>query len=246
MRNVKMTVAYDGTNYHGFQVQNRTGLKTVQNELESVLHTLTGEKVRVIGSGRTDAGVHARGQVINFFSSTKIPPDRFPLAMNSLLPRDIVVWEAQDVSPGFHARFSAKNKTYRYAIYNYRHLSPFWRLYAYHVPVPLDKEKMSLAAGYFLGTHDFSAFCAQDARVANHVRTIFEFMVEQKGPLIFLTVTADGFLYNMVRIMAGTLLEIGMNKRQPESVPLLLQSGERKQAGMTLPPQGLCLMKVEY
>jgi tRNA pseudouridine38-40 synthase len=241
-----MTVAYDGTNYHGFQVQNRTGLKTIQGELEAALYILTGEKVKVIGSGRTDAGVHARGQVINFLTSTRIPPERFPLAMNSLLPRDIVVWEAQDVSPGFHARFSAKSKTYRYTIYNDRHLSPFWRLYAYHVPVPLDKEKMSLAAGLFLGTHDFSAFCAQDARVANHVRTIFEFMVEQKGPLIFLTVTADGFLYNMVRIMAGTLLEIGMNKRQPESVPLLLQSGERKQAGMTLPPQGLCLMKVEY
>jgi tRNA pseudouridine38-40 synthase len=246
MRNIKMVLAYDGTHYHGFQVQNRTVLPTIQGELEKAVNTLTGEKATVYGSGRTDAGVHARGQVINFFSNTRIPVERFPLAMNSLLPRDITVWEAEEASADFHARFGAKKKTYRYTIYNDRHLSPFWRHYSYHVPASLDVERIAEGATHFLGAHDFHAFCAKDTAVKDYVRTIYECRVEKKGPLLRLTVTGDGFLYNMVRIMTGTLLEIGEKKREAGSIPELLQAGERRLTGMTVPPQGLCLWSVEY
>lgn len=246
MRNIRMTLSYDGTAYHGFQVQNRTGLATIQGELEEALKVLTGEKTAVYGSGRTDAGVHARAQVINFFSNTRIPAERFPLAVNSVLPHDIVVMEALDVPPDFHARFCAKRKTYCYIIYNDRHHSPFWRNYSYHVPVDLDIKKMSEGAAHFLGAHDFSAFCAKNTSVEDFVRNVYECRVEKKGPLLCLTVTGDGFLYNMVRIMTGTLLEIGENKRSPDDIPRLLLTGDRTQAGRTVPPHGLCLWSVEY
>ncbi|MFZ5754000.1 MAG: tRNA pseudouridine(38-40) synthase TruA, partial [Bacillota bacterium] len=210
MRNIKLVLAYDGTNYHGFQKQNNTRLKTIQGTLEDALRVLTKEEVKVIGSGRTDAGVHAQGQVVNFLSHTTIPPERFPLALNSVLPSDIVVWEAEDVPQEFHARFDAVKKTYRYTIYNDRHLSPFWRYFAYHVPVPLDIERMSVAAREFQGTHDFRGFCAKDTAVKDFVRTIYTCQVEKEGPLVTITVTGDGFLYNMVRIMTGTLIEVGL------------------------------------
>lgn len=241
-----MVLAYDGTNYHGFQVQNRTGLKTIQGELEKALRILTNEQVTVNGSGRTDAGVHAQGQVINFRSSSAIPAERFPLAINSLLPRDIVVWQAQDAAEDFHARYSAKKKTYCYTIYNTRYSSPFWRYYALHVPVYLDLDAMKRGAEIFLGTHDFSAFCAKDSAVADHIRTVYECSIQQEGPLVRLFVTGNGFLYNMVRIMMGTLLEIGQDKQKPEDLRQILAGGERKDAGMTLPPKGLCLCSVEY
>ena len=246
MRNIRMTLSYDGSAYHGFQVQNRTGLATIQGELEQALKTLTGADTAVYGSGRTDAGVHARAQVINFFTAARIPAERFPLAVNSVLPRDIVAWEAADVPPDFHARFSATKKTYRYTIYNDRHHSPFWRHYSYHVPVRLDTEQMAAGASHFPGTHDFSAFCAKNTSVQDYVRTIYECRLERKGPLLCLTVTGDGFLYNMVRIITGTLLEIGENKRSPDDIPQLLCSGDRTQAGRTVPPHGLCLWSVEY
>lgn len=246
MRNIKMTLSYDGTNYHGFQVQNRTGLKTIQGTLEKALSLLTKEEISVIGSGRTDAGVHARGQVINFTSQSRIPAERFPLAVNSVLPADIVVWEARDVEPAFHARFQAIRKTYQYKIYNESYFSPFWRHYAYHVPVSLDLEGMAHGAASFLGTHDFRGFCAKDTAVQNFVRTIYSFTIEKEGPIIKFSVTGDGFLYNMVRIMVGTLLEIGLRKRNPQEIPSLLAAGDRRLAGTTIPPQGLYLISVEY
>lgn len=246
MRNIKMVLAYDGTQYHGFQVQNRTGLRTVQEELEKAIYTLTGEKVNVYGSGRTDAGVHAQGQVINFMSNTRIPEEKIAFAINSVLPRDIVVWQAQDVPSDFHARFSVKKKTYCYSIYNAKHFSPFWRHYAYHVPVELDIDKMSQGANRFIGEHDFSAYCAKNTAVVDHVRTIYDFRIEKDDALLKFIVTGNGFLYNMVRIMAGTLLEVGENKRSSEDISILFESKERKDAGMTLPPQGLCLWSVEY
>lgn len=246
MRNVKMTLAYDGTRYHGFQIQKGTGLMTIQEKLETALFTLTQEETAVTGSGRTDAGVHAEGQVINFLTKSSIPPERFPLAANSLLPPDIVVWKAEDVAPEFHARFDAKGKTYRYTIYNDRHLSPFWRFYAYHVPVQLDLEKMVQASGLFLGTHDFRGFCAKDTAVKDFVRTIFKCDVVKEGPLLSISIKGSGFLYNMVRIMVGTLLEVGQGKRDPQEIGVLLNERERKLSGATLPPQGLCLCEVEY
>jgi len=246
MRNIMMTLAYDGTFYHGFQKQKGTALKTVQQELETALGILSAEEVTVYGSGRTDAGVHAEGQVINFHTTSRIPVERFPLAVNSLLPRDIVVSEARDVTEDFHARYSAKRKTYRYTIYNAPYLSPFWRHYAYHVPVSLDAGRMETAAASFLGAHDFRGFCAKDTAVTDFTRTIYSCSVEKHGPLLIISVEGDGFLYNMVRIMAGTLLEIGQNKREIDNIAFLLKKGDRKQAGMTLPPQGLCLYSVGY
>lgn len=241
-----MVVAYDGIRYHGFQAQNRTGLKTVQGELEQALETLTGEEISIIGSGRTDAGVHAWGQVVNFRSGTRIPEEKVPFALNSILPRDITVREAEDVPEDFHARYSAKKKTYCYTVYNDRHMSPFWRQYAWHVPVGLDAGNMRAAAAEFIGEHDFTAFCANNTEDGNYVRRIYAFTVETQGPLVRFTVTGSGFLWNMVRIMTGTLLEVGKGKRSPEDITALLLAKERRRAGMTLPPQGLCLQEVIY
>jgi len=246
MRNIKLTIAYDGTEFHGFQIQTGTGLKTIQGTLEKVLSILTKEQITVIGAGRTDAGVHARGQVVNFFSNTRIPVERFPVAVNSLLPASIVVREAEEVGPDFHARFQAIRKTYCYTIFNEQIMDPFWRFYAYHVPVPLDIAAMEKACAFFLGRHDFRGFCASDTAVKDFVRTIEACSLKQDGPLIRLTVTGDGFLYNMVRIMAGTVLEVGKKKRGAEEIPELLQEGRRAAAGATLPPWGLCLLSVEY
>jgi tRNA pseudouridine38-40 synthase len=246
MRNIKMSIAYEGTHYHGFQIQNRTELKTVQGELEKALNILTGEKINVYGSGRTDAGVHALGQVINFNTISRIPEEKFALAINSVLPRDIVVWQAVEASPEFHARFWAKKKTYCYTIYNDRHFSPFWRHYAFHVPMELDFENLLLGAKCFIGEHDFSAFSANNTLIKDRVRTIYDLRVEKEGPLIKFVVTGNGFLYNMVRIMAGTLLEIGERKRDPEDIAAIIASKDRRAAGMTLPPQGLCLHSVIY
>ncbi len=246
MRNIKLTLSYDGGGYHGFQKQKGTGLPTIQEELEKALSILAQESIAVIGSGRTDAGVHAKGQVANFKSSMRIPAERLPLALNSLLPRDIVVFKAEDVSCDFHARYDAKRKTYCYTIYNDSCLSPFWRRYAYHVPGKLKLEEMSAAARFFLGEHDFHGFCAKDTAVKDFVRTIDECSVKKDDEIIRIIVAGDGFLYNMVRIMVGTILEIGKGKRKPQDVAYLLQKGVREEAGMTLPSCGLCLQKVEY
>lgn len=246
MRNIKLTLAYDGTNYHGFQVQRGTGLKTIQGTLEKALSILTKEETPVIGSGRTDAGVHARGQVVNFFSNSRIPVERFPLAINSLLPSSIVVREAEEVPADFHARFSAKRKTYCYTLYNDRVMDPFWRYYAYHVPVELDGAEMSKACVLFRGKHDFRGFCASDTTVKNFVRTIYACSLAKEDKLWRFTVTGDGFLYNMVRIIGGTLLEVGQGKHPAEEITALLKKRERKAAGITLPSQGLCLLSVDY
>ncbi|MGB9804947.1 tRNA pseudouridine(38-40) synthase TruA [Desulfofundulus sp.] len=248
MRNIKLTIAYDGTNYHGFQEQRGTGLVTVQEVLEKCLTRLAGREIRVIGAGRTDAGVHARGQVVNFDAcGWPIPTERIVLALNGVLPGDIAALKAEEVSPEFHARYSALAKTYRYTIYNSRIPSPFWRLYSYFVPRPLDVEAMSEAAKKLLGTHDFSSFQAAGSPVRNTVRTLFDVDVFREGDeLVHLTFRGNGFLYNMVRIMAGTLIEVGLGKRDPDDIPFILAARDRTQAGPTVPPGGLCLERVEY
>lgn len=246
MRNIKLTVAYDGTLYHGFQKQRGTGLSTIQESLEQALSLLTQEEITVHGSGRTDAGVHAFGQVVNFQSQTQIPVEKLPLAVNSILPRDIRVLDCENVEQGFHARFAAKRKTYCYKLYNGRHMSPFWRLYAFHVPIKLDVAKMQEAAESFIGTHDFQGFCAKEAVVTDFTRTVFDCQVRQADEMITFQVTGNGFLWNMVRIMMGTILEIGAGKRTPDDVPMLLTAGERTLSGMTVPPHGLYLVSVEY
>jgi len=248
LRNIKLTIAYDGTNYHGFQEQRGTGLLTVQEVLEKCLYRLAGREIRVTGAGRTDAGVHARGQVVNFNAcGWNIPTERIVLALNGMLPADIAALKAEDVEPQFHARFSALAKTYRYTIYNSRIPSPFWRLYSYFVPRPLDVEAMARAAKKLEGTHDFAAFQAAGSPVKNTVRTLYSVDVCREGEeLIHLIFRGNGFLYNMVRIMVGTLVEVGLGKREPDDIPDILASRDRTRAGPTAPPGGLCLERVEY
>ncbi|TYO93814.1 tRNA pseudouridine(38-40) synthase TruA [Desulfallas thermosapovorans] len=247
MRNIKLTVAYDGTNYHGFQEQRGTGLATIQETLEQCLGRLARRRVQVIGAGRTDSGVHARGQVVNFDASGwPIPVERIPLALNGLLPGDIVVTQAREVEENFHARICARSKTYRYTIWNSGIPSPFHRLYSCFWPVSLDAEAMSAACTYLEGTHDFKCFQASGATVKTTVRTLYQARVIREGPVIHFVFNGDGFLYNMVRIMAGTLLQVGMGKIKPESIKTLIESRKRALAGPTLPPQGLCLERVEY
>ncbi|WP_307400832.1 tRNA pseudouridine(38-40) synthase TruA [Desulfofundulus luciae] len=248
MRNIKLTIAYDGTNYHGFQEQRGTGLVTIQEVLEKCLRRLAGREIRVTGAGRTDAGVHARGQVVNFDAcGWSIPTDRIVLALNGMLPRDIAALKAEEVGPEFHARYSALAKTYRYTIYNSRIPSPFWRLYSHFVPRPLDVEAMAQAAQKLVGTHDFASFQAAGSPIKNTVRTLFAVDVFREGiELVHLTFRGNGFLYNMVRIMVGTLIEVGLGKRDPDDIPAILAARDRTRAGPTAPPEGLCLERVEY
>ena len=247
MRNIKMTVAYDGTSYHGFQEQRGTGLPTVQGELESSLAELAGRNVQVIGSGRTDAGVHARGQVVNFNAAGwNIPAERIPLALNGVLPEDMAVLDAMEVPEDFHARFSATAKEYRYKIHNSRIPDPFLRRYSFFFPRLLDIDSIRRESELLLGKHDFSAFKAEGTPVKTAVRTLYDIRIDQKGDIIYLFFRGDGFLYNMVRIMVGTLLEIGLYKHPPGALSGILSSKDRTRAGFTAPPQGLCLMKVFY
>lgn len=247
MKNIKLTLAYDGTNYHGFQEQRGTGLLTIQEVLESSLSTLAKSPIQVIGAGRTDAGVHALGQVVNFRSDRwPIPVAKIHLAMNALLPSDIKIIKAEEVPLDFHARFSARAKTYCYSIYNHRVLSPFHRLYCYHEPRKLDLKAMQEGAQYLLGSHDFKSFQAQGTPVKDTIRTIFRAEIVKELPLMHLYLRGNGFLYNMVRIITGTLLGIGIGKIKPEDIPRIIQARNRTLAGPTAPPQGLCLREVEY
>ncbi|MEW6545988.1 MAG: tRNA pseudouridine(38-40) synthase TruA [Bacillota bacterium] len=245
-RNVKLVVQYDGTAYAGFQRQK--GLPTVQEELEKALAACCGEPVRVIGAGRTDAGVHARGQVVNFFTRGTIPTERIPWALAALLPEDIVVTQAEEVPPSFHARFSARGKVYSYSFWVAPFPSPFWRRYALHVRAPLDREAMERAAATLLGRHDFRAFRGEGSAVRSTVRTLRHLAVQDvpDTPLLRLVAEADGFLYHMMRTLAGTLLEVGRGRIPPEQVEQALRSGDRTLAGPTLPPHGLCLEQVLY
>jgi len=247
MRNIKLTLAYDGTNYHGFQEQRGTGLATIQETIEGCLGVLAGRRVQVFGAGRTDAGVHARGQVVNFDAGDwGIPTGKIPLALNGILPYDIAVLEALEAPDHFHARFSARAKEYRYVIHNARVPDPFLRRYSYFFPKPLDMENMKAAAVLLNGRHDFTAFKAQGTPVKSTVRTLYDIRIEASAGILQLVFRGDGFLYNMVRIIVGTLLEVGLNKYPPGEVAAILNSGDRKRAGPTAPPWGLCLINVDY
>jgi len=247
MRNIKITLAYDGCAYHGFQEQRGTGLATVQETLEGCLEKLAGRRVQVAGSGRTDTGVHARGQVVNFDAANwGIPTVKIPLALNGVLPEDIAVLDALDVPDDFHARFSARSKEYRYVIHNNRVPDPFLRRYSYFFPKTLDVESMREAAVLIAGRHDFAAFKSEGTPVKSTVRTLYGIDIRLSGEIIEIFFRGDGFLYNMVRIIVGTLLEVGLNKYPPGEVSTILSSGDRSRAGPTAPPQGLCLLSVEY
>lgn len=242
--NIKILIEYDGTRYSGWQRQKNA--MTIQQTIEEALEKITGEKVRIIGSGRTDARVHALEQVANFKTNTKIPIDKLPYAINSQLPEDIVVKDAKIVPEDFHARFSAKEKSYVYKIYNGPYPSPLVRNYSYWFSKPLDVKAMNEAGKRFLGVHDFSAFRASGSPVKTSVREIYKLSFQRNHDMITMEVSANGFLYNMVRIIAGTLLDVGLHYIDIDEIDDIILSKDRNRAGRTLPPQGLCLMKVTY
>lgn len=244
MLNVKLTLAYDGTNYHGFQKQNNA--ISIQEILQGTLHKIYHKPVGVTGSGRTDSGVHARGQVVNYYAPFEIPIDRIPYALNSILPDDIRIFNAEIVSPQFHARFDARGKIYSYTVDQGVFYSVFNRLYTYHLPTALDVKSMEQASRHFLGRHDFSAFCSSKSCVKDRNREIKKAYWEEEGELLRFIIEADGFLYNMVRIIVGTLLETGQGRIKPEDIPGIIASGNRQAAGSTVPARGLCLEKVFY
>lgn len=246
MRSIKLILAYDGTAYAGFQRQ-PNGI-TVQQRLEEALRSVTGEPELRIGAaaGRTDAGVHARGQVVHLHTRAAIPIERWPAAVNSHLPDDIAVVAAEAVPPEFHARYWAREKRYRYTFCISPHRLPLARLYSYHWPRPVNVAAMREAAALLVGRHDFAAFRATGGSARTSVRTITRLTLTEEPPFLHMDIAADGFLYNMVRIIAGTLLEVGAGRRTIARVQQALRTGDRRDAGRTLPPHGLCLEEVVY
>ncbi|HOK49033.1 MAG TPA: tRNA pseudouridine(38-40) synthase TruA [Sedimentibacter sp.] len=244
VRNIKLIIAYDGTAYHGWQSQ--LNKPTIQETIEKALYTVMKQKIDLTGSGRTDAGVHALGQVANFKADTNIPENKIKIALNANLPPDIRILESVDVDMDFNARYDAHDKTYMYQIYNDRVLNPFYARYSCFVPRVLNIDKMEEALKMILGTHDFKAFMASGSNVKTTVRTILEARLEREGSLIRLYVKGDGFLYNMVRIIAGTLIDIGKGLKDASCIERALKDKDRRDLGQTAPPQGLFLMKVNY
>jgi tRNA pseudouridine38-40 synthase len=247
MRNLKITFEYDGSQFSGWQAQAQ-GERTVQGEMEAVLLRIFKQPIKVIASGRTDSGVHARSQVASFKADTRMKPLEIQRALNSLLPADIAVHEALDVKSDFHAQYSVKEKTYRYTVLNRRHRSVFLRDRVYFYPFPLNISNMRKAAKHLIGRHDFKSFQAYDPLRAERqtVRTIKKIVIKKEGDLIHIDVTADGFLYKMVRNIAGTLLAIGAGQLPLGDMPKILKAKDRKSAWDTAPAEGLCLMKVKY
>jgi tRNA pseudouridine38-40 synthase len=248
MRSFRLTLAYDGTAYAGWQVQ--ANARTIQAELESALQRITGQRVRATASGRTDAGVHALAQVVSLACDTHLPADVLRKALNANLPQDIVVVDACEAPPGFHAIRDAIRKRYRYVIQDGPVRDVFSRAYAWYVPQRLDQRAMSEAAGVLLGEHDFSSFQASGSERASSVRTILDLSV-QRGTGDFLDrivieVEANGFLYNMVRNIVGSLVQVGRGKRPPTWIADVLQACDRTVAGATAPPEGLFLVHVQY
>lgn len=243
-RNIKLTIEYDGTNYHGWQRQNNA--IAVQDVVSNAITKLTKEFVNLTGASRTDAGVHAKGQVANFKTNSKIPAEKFAFALNTILPEDIVIRKSEEQTDNFHSRFSSCGKKYEYIFYNHAMPSALNRKRAYHIFTTMDIENMQIAANYFLGTHDFEAFRASGCAAESTVRTINHSQVYKKEELIVFEVAGNSFLYNMVRIMAGTLYYVGVGKFSPHEIPLILQSKDRRRAGKTAPPFGLYLLQVFY
>ena len=244
MRNVRLDICYDGTRYKGWQrlpgVEN-----TVQGKLEQTLSRILGEEIEIAGSGRTDAGAHAKCQTASFRCESDMPCGQILSGLRRYLPEDIGIYSCKEAAPRFHARLNARGKTYSYRIWNSEMPCVFERRFVYAFPEALDVDAMGRAAEYFLGEHDFSAFCANKKMKKSTVRRIDSLDVERMGAEIRITVSGNGFLYNMVRIMVGTLIEVGLGQRQPESIPALF-GAKRESAGYLVPAQGLCLMEVTY
>lgn len=242
--NIRLSLQYDGTDYHGWQVQENA--VTVQEIVKNALSGLTGEKINLIGCGRTDAGVHALDYTCNFHTETTIPVEKLPYALNSRLPEDIVCFAADVVSDDFHAKNSAVRKRYVYKILNAPFPDAFMKNYAWHFKYPLDTAKMQRAAEAFLGEHDFIGFASSGFTVKTTVRTIYSLDVSKENDIITIDITGNGFLYNMVRIIAGTLAFAGCGKLDPDDTARIIASKDRTKAGITAPPQGLFLKEVYY
>lgn len=244
MKRIKLTIAYDGTNYCGWQIQ-PNGI-TVEEVLNKALQKLTGEDVQVIGASRTDSGVHALGNVAVFDTETTIPPERIMMALNQKLPEDIVITKSEEVALDFHPRYCDCTKTYEYHIINTRIPDPTRRLTNYFVSYPLNLEHMREAASYLIGEHDFVSFCNVRTDVENTIRTITALDILQNGNEITIRITGNGFLYNMVRIIVGTLIRVGRGFYGPEKVKEILEAKDRKAAGVTAPAHGLVLKEIHY
>lgn len=244
MKRLKCVVAYDGTDYSGFQVQPEE--TTIQGEIEAAIERVTGEAVQIVGSGRTDAGVHAQGQVFHFDTASSIPLDKWRFVLNNQLPDAIVIRSVEEAEPSFHARFDVKVKEYRYCVDNGPVPDLFRHRYADHIRHPLDLAAMQRAAEQLIGEHDFTSFCSARTFVDNKVRTIYDLRVEREGDFIWVICRGNGFLYNMVRIIAGTLVEVGQGKRMQEEISGILRARDRERAGKTAPAKGLTMWRVEY
>ena len=243
--NYKAILQYEGTRYRGWQTQGNTE-NTIQGKLEALLTKMTGEPVEVNGSGRTDAGVHAAGQVISFRCKTKASPEEICRYMNEYLPEDIVVLSVEEAAPRFHARLNAVRKTYVYRIWNAPVRNVFRRKFTTWIQKTLDLEAMERAAALLCGTHDYRAFCSLKKFKKSTVRTIEKIEIGKMGQEIRISYTGDGFLYHMVRILTGTLVEVGLGLRKPEEITEILESQDRTKAGRLMPPEGLTLERVEY
>jgi len=253
LRNIRLTIAYEGTNYAGWQVQpNRS---SIQGTIEAALKSLTGEAVRIHGAGRTDAGVHAVGQVAHFATAATIPPDRFAAALNSELPGDVIIRDSCEVPDDFHARYSAVRKQYRYLIDTAEITPPWLRGLVWRVPGMFDEEALAEAGHRLIGKHDFSAFESKSSPEEDSRRTVFDIDVtrlptalgwQRDHEVLSIAITADGFLYNMVRSLVGTLVQVAQGRLSADGVTRILNSCDRSQAGPTAPPHGLSLMWVDY
>lgn len=244
MKNIKIVIQYEGTNYCGWQRQNIG--KTIQGEIEKAIFLLTNEKIDLIGCSRTDAGVHALGMVANFKTESTIPPEKFKNAINSKLPEDIAIISSEEVSLEYHSRYYSKGKTYSYTIINRDEKVILGRNYAYQVRGTLDIEEMRKACSYFIGKHDFIAFRTLGSTAKTTIRTISELYMVKQGETITVYISADGFLYNMVRIIIGTLLKVGKGKIKASDIPKIIDEGKRENAGKCAPAKGLRLEKVYY
>lgn len=244
MRNIKLVLEFDGTFYAGWQKQ-INGI-SVQQKITEAIYMVTGEQCKVTGCSRTDAGVHAKRYVCNFLTESTIPADKFKYAINNVLPRDIVVLDSMEAELEFHSRFNAKAKRYVYTICNREIPLAIGRSYMCHFKKSLDVDKMVKASEFFFGTHDFSAFKNTNSNVSSNTRTIHNISIVKENDIIKISVTGDGFLYNMVRIITGTLMDVGIGKIQPRGIKEIIESKDRNKAGKTAPPSGLYLEEVFY
>ena len=244
MRNIKLTIRYDGTRYAGWQSQ-KNGL-AIQDVIQNAIKRITGQRISLIGSGRTDAGVHAEAQVANFRTKSKIPLEKIRMALNSMLPKDIAVTNVEEVSQKFNAQKSAKSKLYRYTIMNSDYMDPLVRHFATKCFYKLNINSMRKAAGHLVGRHDFKSFRTTDGEEKNSVRTIKNIKIEKEGNLVYIYIEANGFLYNMARSIVGTLVEVGRGKFEIARVKEIILKRNRKFSGPTMPAKGLCMVAVKY